>query len=163
MSCFVVSMSFIPAANTLCIMAAGPFFAAFMERVLFGTRLSLSMKIATVTAGVGVLVIGGEGLLVQENLPGVTANGACKCTHDLQLLVMSMYTPVSDRLLVVTVFGNVCAVGTAVLSATMSTTLVALKGVPGAGFIVSMLGTLAVMTGGLIYTALDGKTGPDGE
>lgn len=135
MSCFVISMSFIPAANTLCIMAAGPFFAAFMERVIFGTRLSSSMKIATTTAGAGVLVIGGEGLLLQENLPGVTAAGA--------------------------LFGNLCAVGTAVLSATLSTMLVALKDVPGAGFIVSMLGTLLIMCGALLWTVLDGETDPE--
>lgn len=135
MSCFVISMSFIPAANTLCIMASGPFFAALMEKVAFGTKLSGSMKLAIITACTGVLVIGGQGLFWQKNLPGVSPAGA--------------------------LFGNVCALGTAVLSATLSTTLVAMKKVPGAGFIVSMLGTLTIMCGALLWTVFDGETDPE--
>jgi drug/metabolite transporter (DMT)-like permease len=133
MAAFVVSLSFITAANTLCIQAAAPFSAAFLERLIFGTRLSRSMQFCMAVAASGVLVIGGEGLVLQES------NSS------------------TDR----TAFfiGNVCALICAICSSINSCCLVSLKAIPGAGSVSSMAGTITVMLCSLLFCALDPDVG----
>ena len=132
MSMFVISLAFVAATNTLCIMAAGPFVAAFLERLFLQQRLERHVQIAMTAAAIGVVVIGSEGLLQQDAAEQDNA---------------------------AVFIGNLCAMGVAVLSASASTALVALKDLPGGGLVSTMVGTLGVAVTALCWTLLDEDEG----
>ena len=63
MSGFVVSLAFVPAANTLCELAAAPFFAAIIEKIVLKQNVSKLTLICMLLSFFGLVLFAFEGVL----------------------------------------------------------------------------------------------------
>ena len=72
MAGFVTSLVFVPAAYTLCELAAAPFFAAVFERLLLGVKISPLTGGCMSVAAVGLVLFALESILSSEGEQGPT-------------------------------------------------------------------------------------------
>lgn len=74
--CFIFSMTHTTVANTLFLLAAAPFIAAVLGRIVLGERVRRATWIAIVAASAGVAIMVGEGLAGGGLFGDLTALGA---------------------------------------------------------------------------------------
>jgi drug/metabolite transporter (DMT)-like permease len=150
MSGFVLSLSLVPAANTLCELAAAPFFAAVLERIFLNTRINVLTGACMFVATTGVILFALEGVITgnSDHLNATTENIT---TESFQLgggssgsIDSSTYNPALGNTL-----GITASIGMALYT-------VSLRTIPKTsseknrslyGLVMSMYGTLVVIVG----------------
>eukprot|EP01052_Picozoa_sp_SAG31_P012554 SAG31_NODE_736_length_12477_cov_60.959363_10_plen_326_part_00 len=146
MTGFVVSLCFVPAANTLCVLAAAPFATALLERFYLQVQLSKASWTMMALAGAGVLVIGLDAF--DTAAPDLTGLGGD-----------SVVGVASDVWRLQTIVGNVMAIVSAAGFAIFSVALRALVDVGRgwAGFVVTMCGAGVAAMVALLWLLYSGS------